>query len=113
MILSRGGIYGKRVGCSPAVEEGTGKSKEGSRTLRCRPGGVRKLEVRWPTAHAIGCGPKKDQPRTESTVGQAERPGSGETQAHHVSGGSEENRGCTTSTVGESEGSKEGGVMAT
>jgi len=45
-------------------------------------------------------------------MGQAKRPGSGETQASSVSSGTEEDGSCSASEVGESEGSKEGGVTA-
>jgi hypothetical protein len=110
MIFSRGN-NGEHLWGSSAFEERTGTGKEGSRTLRCRPGGVRKLEVRWPTAHAIGCGPEKDQPRTESAMGKAERPnGSDKTQAHSVSSSAEEDGGCSASEVGQSERSEESSV---
>jgi hypothetical protein len=34
------------------LKKRTGKSKEGRRTLRSSPGGVRKLEVRWRKAYS-------------------------------------------------------------
>lgn len=112
MILSRGGTNGEHLCGSSALEERTGTSKDGNRTLQCRTGGVSKLEVRWSTAHAISCGPEENQPRTESEMGEAKRPGSGETQASSVSSGTEEDGSCSASEVGETEGSKEGGITA-
>lgn len=112
MILSRGGTNGEHLCGSSAFEERTGTSKDRNTTLQCRTGGVRNLEVRWSRAHAIGCGPEEDQPRTESEMGQAKRPGSGETQASSVSSGTEEDGSRAASEMGESEGSKEGGIRA-
>jgi len=52
---AEGELNGKRVWGSSAVEERIGQSWEWSWQVSCRTGGVGKLEVRWPTAHSIGC----------------------------------------------------------
>ena len=98
LLSFAGGPNETHVSGSPAATKRTSARTEAAPTNRPGTGGVGQLERR--ITHHVRSGAAKDQPGTESAVGEDE---DSEAEAHDVSSGAEEDSGGAAGKVGEGE----------